>query len=77
MGVNTHKAKGSNTTYLVPLGESELPCLQMEEELHWSFTQAATGIAMLKFFHLGPRWDPKILRPCLLDWRFVLVLFLL
>ena len=77
MGVNIHKAKGSNNTYLVLLGEFEPPCLQVKEELHWGFIQAATGIKMPKLFHLGPRWDPKILGPGLHDWRSVLVLILL
>lgn len=31
----------------------------------------------LKLFHLGPRWDPKLLGPCLPDGRSVSVLILL
>lgn len=34
-------------------------------------------LKLLKLFHLGPRWDPKLLGPCLLDGRSVLVLILL
>lgn len=49
----------------------------MKEEFHWGFIQSATGIKILKLFHLGPRWDPKILRLRLLDWRSVSVLILL
>lgn len=77
MGVNAEEAKIPVNTYLVLLAGFEPPCLQMKKELHWSLIPAATGIKMLKPFHLGPRWDPKILRPCLLDWRSVLVPILL
>lgn len=35
------------------------------------------GIKTLQLFHLGPRWDPKILWPCLPNGISVLVLLVL
>lgn len=49
----------------------------MKEELLWGFIQAATGVKTLQLFHLGPRWDPKILWPCLPNEISVLVLLVL
>lgn len=77
MGINIQEAKISRNTYLFLHEGSEPPCLQMKEELLWGFIQAATGIETLKLFHLGPRWDPKILWPCLPNGISVLVLLVL
>lgn len=59
MEVSIQEAEVSIDTYLVFLAVFELPCLQMKEELHWCFIQAATGIKMLKLFPSGTQMGSK------------------
>lgn len=59
MGVSIQEAEVSINTYLVFLVVFEPLCLQMKEELHWGFIQAATGIKMLELFPSGTQMGSK------------------